>query len=54
MGIRLSADIYARADALIAFVAKRRGEACTRADVIREAIALGLNALENDKSFLSR
>jgi hypothetical protein len=47
--IRMSPEFWARADALIPFLNKRRGLDVTRTEVIREAIARGLTLLEREQ-----
>lgn len=48
--IRVSPRFIERADALIEFVSDRSGRNVTRADVWREALVLGLAALERERA----
>lgn len=46
--LRTTAGVAARADALIDLVSNRMTKKAKRADVVREALALGLRALERE------
>lgn len=51
--LRLTPEVLARADALIAHLEHVQGRSCTRSDVLREAIAQGLRALEGEQRDLA-
>ncbi len=49
LNLRLTPEVLGRADALVEHLKAVQGRACTRSDVVREAIVRGLRALESDR-----